>query len=115
MCSFFRHYKLYRYVFTAEQRHTIATEPATSQAFEVASVPPPLAQAEEQLAEQPIELADEAVQEIVEQTGEDPVTIREAFAAAVKDELRNLQDAMREQEAALAGKVQELSQAVSGE
>ena len=55
------------------------------------------------------------MQEIVDQTGEDPVTIREAFAAAVKDELRNLQDAMREQEAALAGKVQELSQAVGGE
>jgi hypothetical protein len=91
-----------------------------------------------------VELAEDAVQEIVDQTGathcdkwaspwqqllqpprvigwgrppgelltkrscfagEDPVTVREAFAAAVKEELRNIQESMRSQEEAMVEKV----------
>ena len=37
------------------------------------------------------------MQEIVDQTGEDPLTVKEAFAAAVKQELRGLQESLRVQ------------------
>jgi len=103
--GFFRHYKLYRYVFTKEQRLTVGTQNWPGEVVEKAPLPPPLSQAEEQLAEQPVELAEDAVQEIVDQTGEDPVTVREAFAAAVKEELRNIQESMRSQEEAMVEKV----------
>lgn len=106
--GFFRHYKLYRYVFTKEQRHTIGTQAWLGELPEFAPLPPPLSLAEEQLAEQPVELAEDAVQEIVEQTGEDPLSIKEAFAAAVKAELRGLQASLQAQEETMTTMVTEL-------
>ena len=106
--GFFRHYKMYRYVFTKEQRLTVGTRKWLGEMVEFAPLPPPLSQAEEQLAEQPVELAEDAVAEIVAATGEDPLSVKEAFAAAVKEELKNLQGSMKEQEDDMKAKVAEL-------
>lgn len=45
---------MYRYVFTKEQRYTIQTQKWLGELVEFAPVPPPLSEAEEQLAEQPV-------------------------------------------------------------
>jgi len=107
LTGLFRHYRMYRFAFTAEQRTSVVQSPAGP----VAEAPPvfqPLAAAEEQFQDAAVGMPGETEDAIAGATGRSADEVREAFIEAVGAQLADLQTTIRTQDSALSERINAL-------